>query len=272
MKLTILAVLAGLLAACATTERQHVEPIASVIDANIAAQLGGVEVPADKALIYLYRPNRAIGSANIYRIALNRRSFANLKVGTRWVAAVKPGSTMLQGASNSVLPMEKPNIIFETEAGKVYFIDVKTGFAGGPEFKFVDATTGLNSAENLQLADPTDVSSFDGPGLRATWEYYKEIDNGTSFYYYRDSIKRLDDFSRVYELQDLERQDENGNRSYVVLMEYDCKQSLYTALWVSCHTGNMKSGWRSCMNDLAPNWMPPPQGPEHIEHMRVVCE
>ena len=164
MKRIIVVVMFGLLAACATTEQQTVEPIPSIIDAGIAAQLGSVTIPADKSLIYLYRPDRYVGGANIYRITLNGTPVADMKVGTRLATPVVPGQTTLEGRSLAsplnvglaLAMMEKPNIVFETQPGRAYFIDVKTGFAGGPQFEFVDADTGLEAAKSLRLADPAE--------------------------------------------------------------------------------------------------------------------
>ena len=159
----ICTVAVGLLSACATTEQQIVEPSAfAAVGADITAQLGAVQAPADKALIYLYRPERFGGSANTYRITLNDTPVADMRIGTRLAVPVLPGPTTLQGESMANIlniglafgMMEKPNIAFETEAGRVYFIDVKTGFAGGPKFEFVDATTGLEAIESLKLAEP----------------------------------------------------------------------------------------------------------------------
>lgn len=155
----------ALLAACATTEQQIVQPSAFAVGADITAELGSVHAPADKALIYLYRPVRAGGSGNTYRITLNGTPAADMKIGTRLATAVPPGLTTLQGESKANIlniglafgMMEKPNIAFDTEAGRVYFIDVKTGFAGGPKFEFVDATTGLEAIKSLKPTEPVEL-------------------------------------------------------------------------------------------------------------------
>lgn len=149
-----------LLTGCATTEQQVVEATVFAVGSDIATELGAVEAPADRALIYLYRPERLGGSANIYRITLNDDPIADMKVGTQVATPVVPGLTTLRGESKaSVLNiglalgmMEKPSIAFETVAGRVYFIDVKTGFAGGPKFEFVDPETGLAAVKDLKQA------------------------------------------------------------------------------------------------------------------------
>lgn len=48
--------------------------------------------------------------------------------------------------------MEKPGIAVDVQAGRVYFIDVQTGFAGGPQCAFVGRATGLEAIEGLKLA------------------------------------------------------------------------------------------------------------------------
>lgn len=159
----------GTLAGCASTGTtaksdtgQAVQPPASTIAADIDAQLGAVHAPADKALIYLYRPRRLGGSANTYQIALNGTPVANMKVGTRMPYTVSPGSTRIQGKSLanvlniglSLGMMEKADVTFDAEVGRVYFIDVQTGFAGGPKFVFVEPATGLKAIKDLKVAEP----------------------------------------------------------------------------------------------------------------------
>ncbi|MEJ2345683.1 MAG: DUF2846 domain-containing protein [Gammaproteobacteria bacterium] len=139
-----------------------VQPAVPAAAADIASQLGRVRLAADKALVYLYRPKRYVGSANVYRITINGTAAADMKVGTRLPYPVPPGRVTLQGRS---LPgvlniglalglMEKPSIAFDAAAGKVYFIDVKTGFAGGPQFEFVDAPAALEAVKGLKTAAP----------------------------------------------------------------------------------------------------------------------
>ena len=154
-----LVMLVGCAATTGATALQVVQPPTPAVAADIAVQLDTVQVPADKALIYLYRPKRFVGSANTYKITLNGTPVAEMRTGTRLPYPVPPGYTTLQGSS---LPnilnlglalgmMEKPNIAFDAEAGKVYFIDVKTGFAGGPQFEFVDAAKGLEAIKGMKL-------------------------------------------------------------------------------------------------------------------------
>lgn len=164
----LMIVLLGILAGCTTAPTKEgqapeaVQPAAPAAAADIASQLSNARLPADKAWIYLYRPKRFAGSANIYRITVDGRPVADMKVGTRLAYPVPPGRVTLQGRS---LPnilniglalglMEKPNIAFEVEAGQVYFVDVKTGFAGGPQFEFVDAPAGLDAVKGLKTAEP----------------------------------------------------------------------------------------------------------------------
>jgi hypothetical protein len=164
----------GILAGCAATgptaedkAPQVVQPPAPAAAADIAPQLGDVPVPADKALIFLYRPQRYVGSANIYRITINGTPVADMKIGTRLPCPVPSGRVTLQGRSlPSILNiglslgmMEKPSIAFDVEAGKVYFIDVKTGFAGGPKFEFVDAPAGVEAVSGLKRAAPPAVET-----------------------------------------------------------------------------------------------------------------
>jgi hypothetical protein len=150
-------------AGCATGPAKEGEPPELVQPAaDIASQLGRVRLAADKALVYLYRPKRYVGSANVYRITINGTAAADMKVGTRLPYPVPPGRVTLQGRS---LPgvlniglalglMEKPSIAFDVAAGKVYFIDVKTGFAGRPQFEFADAPAALEAVKGLKTAAP----------------------------------------------------------------------------------------------------------------------
>jgi len=169
LRLLFIVLSLGMLAGCAATgptaqgkAPQVVQPSATAIGADIVAQLGMVQVPTDKALIYLFRPERYIGSANTYQITVNGTPIADMRIGTRAPYLVPPGQATLQGRSLanilniglSLGLMEEPFIAFVVEAGKVYFIDVQTGFAGGPQFEFVDATTGLEAIKGMGLAPP----------------------------------------------------------------------------------------------------------------------
>lgn len=166
-RLSIIAVV-WMLAGCATTGPTKeqgprvVQPAAPATAADIAKLLGNVQVSANRAWICLYRPSRFVGSANVYRVTVNGRPVADMTIGTRSLYPVAPGRVILQGRPlPSILNiglalglMEKPNIAFDVEAGKVYFVDVKTGFAGGPQFEFVDAPAGLRAIQGLKAAQP----------------------------------------------------------------------------------------------------------------------
>ena len=142
--------------------QQVEQPLPLTYDSSNIGQLGSVQVPANKALIYLYRPDRFAGSGNTYQISINRKPVADMSVGTRLYYAVPPGHTTLQGwtlvnilnIGLGFLLMEKPDIVLDTKAGEVYFVDIKTGFAGGPQFDLVDDATGLEAVKGLRFAMP----------------------------------------------------------------------------------------------------------------------
>jgi hypothetical protein len=144
-KLTLTWVLTALLlAGCAGAEA--VQEPAPASPSQIAGQLADIEVPEGQALVYLYRPSNFMGSANIYRLSINGVEVADMPIGTRFAQAVPPGPTAVEGRTLpnilnfglGLLVMETPRLDFAAEEGKVNFILVSPGFAGGPQLSHAE--------------------------------------------------------------------------------------------------------------------------------------
>ena len=160
----LICLLAGaMLAGCETTGGEGAATLQAphpVPAQDVADRLIDVELPPDQVLIYLYRPSAIGGSANTYRFTINGVEVADMATGTRFAQIVPPGQTTVQGRSLpnilnlglAVLMMEKPSIAFDADEGMVYIIEVATGFAGGPQLKYVDADRALAAITKLKPA------------------------------------------------------------------------------------------------------------------------
>ncbi|MFC2966522.1 DUF2846 domain-containing protein [Acidimangrovimonas pyrenivorans] len=106
-------------------------------------------VPRNKAVVYFYRPANFVGSANIYRIAINGAAIADIRSGTRYAAVTAPGTVQIAARTQANFlniglahaMMEKPDLTLSTKGGTVTYVRITTGFAGGPKLQLVPEET-----------------------------------------------------------------------------------------------------------------------------------
>lgn len=146
------------LAGCQATTTSIPTP-AGEAAASVADELPDIQVPEDKALLYLYRTEYSDGWGQTYRVAVNSRPVADVKIGTRFEHVVPAGGTVLQ-ARTLATPFtvllggagRHGTVVFAAEAGKVYFIDIAEEWGVGPRFDFVDTPTALAAMKGLKTA------------------------------------------------------------------------------------------------------------------------
>ncbi|MEI7662273.1 MAG: DUF2846 domain-containing protein [Bacteroidota bacterium] len=105
------------------------------------------EIPAGKALVYIYRTSSIVGAAVSYSINANqvKVSEARLKNGTYMVYFADPGKIMFWG---QVINYRK-EVTLEVEAGKTYYIK-----GDCCELKIPKLEKALKQIVNCELARP----------------------------------------------------------------------------------------------------------------------
>lgn len=149
--------LAALLAACQTTTQQTAQTQPAAAPPPVE-----VTVPRGQALVYFYRPTAFAGSANTYRVSVNGTPVADIQTGTRYAAPVAPGAARIEAHTLAnflnfglgLAMMEKPGMTLTTQRGRVSYVRITTGFAGGPQFAVVPAEEALKELSGLKMASP----------------------------------------------------------------------------------------------------------------------
>lgn len=126
-----------------------------------AAPIADAVAPSDGALIYAYRPAALSGSANVYTLSIDGIDVAAFGTGTRKPLPVEPGPHVLSSATVlnplnfglAFLLMEKPQLRVDAGPGETVFIEISTGFAGGPALRRVADEEGRKEARGLARAD-----------------------------------------------------------------------------------------------------------------------
>jgi len=78
-------------------------------------------------------------------------------------------------------------------------------------------------------------------GAMAEWVGYAESKT-TAFYLDPATIRKDDNFRKVWSVQDLKQRHKNGEMSLRLLQEFDCKEDRFRILSYSKHSGPMVSG------------------------------
>lgn len=115
----------------------------------------------DKALIYIYRPDRFLGSGNVWYLSDNEKQLTMVNNGGWFAYHKSPGVTTfysnLRPGVGTILPgmldSDKEMITFDVEAGKTYYVKFDHHMSG-PYMEQVDNKTGENEIQGLKLFDP----------------------------------------------------------------------------------------------------------------------
>jgi hypothetical protein len=119
-----------------------------------------VEPEANKALIYIYRPDRFLGSGNVWYLSANDAQVTAVRNGGWFAYHSKPGEvtfysnlrpgvgTILQGSLDS----DKEMITIDVETGKTYFVKFDHRMSG-PYMELVDNGTGDSEIRGLKMME-----------------------------------------------------------------------------------------------------------------------
>jgi hypothetical protein len=106
------------------------------------------EIPAGKALVYLYRPT-AWAFLAYYKISANGKEIITLPVNGYYPLFVEPGKVVFSAETEV-----KKEIALDAEQGKTYYLltSVTPGFwVGHPYFKFVEEKEWLDDVAKYSL-------------------------------------------------------------------------------------------------------------------------
>ncbi len=115
-------------------------------------------IPAGQALILVVRPANAMGSANLYTIAINGKAVADLPTDAYVSQSVPAGDIEVSAkAVPNVLNvplgwalMAKPVLKIKASPGEIVFVDVEVEFAGGPKLGVVTSGVGAHLVQNVR--------------------------------------------------------------------------------------------------------------------------
>lgn len=119
-----------------------------------------VGLEANKALIYIYRPDRFLGSGNVWYLSANGAQVTAVRNGGWFAYHSNPGDvtfysnlrpgvgTVIYGALDS----DKKMITIGVEAGKTYFVKFDHRFSG-PYMELVDKSTGESEIQGLKMME-----------------------------------------------------------------------------------------------------------------------
>ncbi len=158
-----IAALIPLIAGCAETPAPSTEATPASVAPVQSTAPSRISVPQGRALVYFFRPAVFAGSANTYRVSIDGRPVADIRSGTRASVPVSPGKTVLSAETVpnplnfglGLAMMERPVLSVEARAGTAVFVEIGTGFAGGPSFTLTDEATALAKGASLPTATAT---------------------------------------------------------------------------------------------------------------------
>jgi len=122
-----------------------------------------VEPEANTALIYIYRPDRFLGSGNVWYLSANGAEVTAIRNGgwfayhstpgdVTFYSDLRPGvGTILHGMMDS----DKEMMTISVEAGKTYFVKFDHHMSG-PYMELVDKSTGESEIQGLKMLEPAE--------------------------------------------------------------------------------------------------------------------
>jgi len=121
------------------------------------------DIPADKALIYIYRPSVMHGAALVPYVVVNDMNAIPLKTGGYYPVFAAPGEITV-----SIIHTSKRSINLSAKAGETYYVKGGTVFMalGVPSIELMKADVG--SAEVSECKRLAEVAGVPGPSYPAT--------------------------------------------------------------------------------------------------------
>lgn len=107
-------------------------------------------IPAEKSLIYVYRPSGFFGGGVHYDVYAGQEKVCNLVQGGYCQYFGAPGEIEIWGKTES-----KGAVTVDTKAGETTFVKAGVGmgfFVGRPNFTVVDATLGGSEIKDCKLS------------------------------------------------------------------------------------------------------------------------
>ena len=119
-----------------------------------------VEQTEDKALIYIYRPDRFLGSGNVWYLSDNGKQLTMVNNGGWYAYHKNPGNitfySNLRPGVGAILPgmldSDKKLIAFDVVAGRTYYVKFDHRMSG-PYMELVDNKLGEKEIQGLKLFD-----------------------------------------------------------------------------------------------------------------------
>jgi hypothetical protein len=118
------------------------------------------DIPKDKGLVYVYRPNSIIGSAVRYDVHANNEVICTLVRGGYCLYYAMPGEVELWGQTES-----KGTITIDVKAGQEHFIKGSLSFGlvvGRPNLTLMVPPEALNEISDCKLINGPTAQSNDG--------------------------------------------------------------------------------------------------------------
>ncbi len=119
-----------------------------------------IDQEEDKALIYIYRPDRFLGSGNVWYLSDNEKQLTMVNNGGWFAYCKKPGMitfySNLRPGVGTILPgmldSDKKMITFNVEAGRTYYVKFDHRMSG-PYMELVGNKIGEIEIQELKLFD-----------------------------------------------------------------------------------------------------------------------
>ncbi|MBN1356027.1 DUF2846 domain-containing protein [bacterium] len=118
------------------------------------------QIPPQKALVYIYRPSKYMGSALDYYVFANRLPIVKLENGGYYPYYTSPGKLEFAAGETSVIHPKDLNdparefFVFEVEAGEIYYLKgtARRGMMiGAPNLQKVEKTVGEKEIVSCKL-------------------------------------------------------------------------------------------------------------------------
>lgn len=107
-------------------------------------------IPANRALLYVVRPQKAAGRDNHYRVSINGAPVAEMATGTYFSRLVPPAEVYIAASPVPTvanigygLPfLSQAELALNVRAGEIYFVRVGVDIEGGPTLGAVESQAG----------------------------------------------------------------------------------------------------------------------------------